>query len=304
MRRAAMLLAAGALLLVAAADPDPKTVTSHVVKSGETLGGIAARAEVPRVLIIEANGLKAPYAVRAGQKLVIPRRRTHVVKDGDSTFSIAMDYGVPWAGIAAANGLDPKAALKPGQKLAIPTLVKGVPASQAKAAVTAVPVKAGPVKAGPTKLAAVKSGTAKPVAAPSLDLDDADPRVAFAWPVAGKVRRSFAERGGVASFHDGIDIQAAKGTAIRASAPGTVIFAGDGPKEYGKTVILHHGQRWTTVYSYLDRITVKLGDKVKGGERLGLNGQDGLATEPQLHFEVRHNRGALNPQRFLPKPKS
>lgn len=299
MRRAAMLLAAGALLLVAAADPDPKTATSHVVKPGETLGGIAARAEVPRVLIIEANGLKAPYAVKAGQKLVIPRRRTHAVKDGDSTFSIAMDYGVPWAGIAAANGLDPKAALKPGQKLAIPTLVKGVPASQAKAAAAAVPAKAGAAK-----LAAVKPGAVKPAAAPSLDIDDADPPVAFAWPVAGKVRRSFAERGGAASFHDGIDIQAAKGTAIRASGPGTVIFAGEGPKEYGKTVILHHGQRWTTVYSYLDRITVKLGDKVKGGERLGLNGQDGLATEPQLHFEVRHNRGALNPQRYLPKPKS
>ena len=53
MRRAAALLAAGALLLVAAGAPDPKTETSHVVKAGETLGGIASRAEVPRVLIIE-----------------------------------------------------------------------------------------------------------------------------------------------------------------------------------------------------------------------------------------------------------
>lgn len=276
MRRAAALLAAGALLLVAAGAPDPKTETSHVVKAGETLGGIASRAEVPRVLIIEANGLKAPYAVRAGQKLVIPRRRTHVVKDGETGFSIAMDYGVPWSTIAAANGLKSGEAVKEGQKLAIPTLTKGT------AATSATP-------------------TAKPDATPSVDVDDANPPSKFAWPLTGKVRRGFIARSGKAAYHDGIDILADKGTAVRASAAGTVIFAGPGPREYGKTVILHHGKRWTTVYSYLDKITVKLGDKVKAGERIGLNGQDGLATEPQLHFEIRHNRGALNPARYLPK---
>lgn len=281
MRRAAALLAAGALLLIAAADPDPRTETSHLVKPGETLGGIAARAEVPRVLIIEANGLQPPYVVKAGQKLVIPRRRSHTVKDGETGFSIAMDYGVPWSAIAAANALDPKAAVKPGQKLAIPTLAKGVP--------TPAPAPA-PV---PAKL----------VAAPKLDLDDADPPVSFAWPLSGQVRRGFAARGTKGGYHDGIDVLAARGLAVRASAAGTVIFAGEGPKEYGKTVILHHGQRWTTVYAYLDKITVKLGEKVKAGERIGLNGQDGLATEPQLHFEVRHNRAALNPQRYLPKPR-
>lgn len=274
MRRAAALLAASALLLVAAADPDPKTETSHTVKPGETLGGIASRAEVPRILIIEANGLKAPYAVKAGQKLVIPRRRSHTVKDGETGFDIAMNYGVPWSAIAAANGLKSADAVKPGQKLAIPTIAKG-------AAAAATP--------------------AKPAPAPSVDVDDANPPAKFTWPLTGKVRRGFVARSGKAAFHDGIDILADKGTAVRASAAGSVIFAGPGPKEYGKTVILHHGGRWTTVYSYLDKITVKLGDKVKAGERIGLNGQDGLATEPQLHFEIRHNRGALNPARYLPK---
>ena len=61
----AVLLAAP-LLAEDAKAPDPKTEAVHVVKAGETLGGIAARAEVPRVLIIEANGLKEPYALRAG----------------------------------------------------------------------------------------------------------------------------------------------------------------------------------------------------------------------------------------------
>jgi len=72
---------------------------------------------VPRVLIIEANGLKPPYALRAGQKLVIPRRRSHTVKEGETGFSIAMDYGVPWSAIAAANGLQLDSAVKAGQSL-------------------------------------------------------------------------------------------------------------------------------------------------------------------------------------------
>ncbi len=95
MRRAGIALA---LLGLAAAplvaETDPETATENVVKPGETLGGIANRAAVPRVLIIEANGLKEPYTLRAGQKLVIPRRRTHTVKDGETSLGIALDYGV------------------------------------------------------------------------------------------------------------------------------------------------------------------------------------------------------------------
>ena len=121
----ALLLLAALPLAAKDKAPDPKTETVHVVKSGETLGGIADRAEVPRVLIIEANALKAPYAVKAGQKLVIPRRRSHTVKDGETGFDIAMDYGVPWSTIAAANGFKPDAKVKPGQVLAIPTLAGG-----------------------------------------------------------------------------------------------------------------------------------------------------------------------------------
>ena len=111
MRRLLLLALAPTLLGAAKPAPvasDPKQETSHTVVAGETLGGIAQRSEVPRILIIEANGLKEPYLVREGQVLVIPRRRSHTVKAGETGFAIAMDYGVPWSAIAVANGLDPK----------------------------------------------------------------------------------------------------------------------------------------------------------------------------------------------------
>lgn len=260
-------------LLAQATASDPRTATEHVVKPGETLGGIANRAQVPRVLIIEANGLKEPYLVKAGQKLVIPRRRTHVVKAGETGFSIAMDYGVPWSVIAAANAITPDAPVVAGQRLTIPTI------SAARA--EAVPQPPAPA----------------PEAAPLADT----PPPKFAWPLRGKIRRSFLTEGVKDGPHEGIDVLSPLGTAVRASAAGKVIFAGSGPDAYGLTVILFHGGRWTTTYSFLQKVTVKEGEDVKAGERIGLVGDTGLAREPQLHFEVRRNRVPLDPALYLPK---
>ena len=260
--------------------PDPKTETTHVVKSGETLGGIASRAEVPRVLIIEANGLKAPFALRAGQKLVIPRRRTHVVKTGETGFQIAMDYGVPWSAIAAANAMKPGDEVKVGQKLVIPT------------------VSAKTVVASATSPSPSPSASASPAAM----IDTPAPK--FAWPLTGKVRRPFLATGVKDGPHEGIDILSPEGTAVRSAAAGQVIFAGQGPEDYGLTVIVFHGGRWTTTYSFLSKVTVKEGDTVKAGERVGLVGETGMATEPQLHFEVRKNKVPLDPVKFLPKVKA
>lgn len=256
---------------------DPKTEAVHVVQPGETLGGIASRAEVPRVLIIEANGLKEPYALKAGQKLVIPRRRSHTVKDGETGFDVAMNYGVPWADIAAANGLKSDAKIKPGQKLAIPTVtaVKAAPQTTPSPTISTEPGKDLPDTAAP----------------------------AFKWPVTGKLRRAFLAAKDGKTGHDGIDVLAAEGTAVRAAAAGKVIFAGQGPEEYGLTVIVWHSGRWTTTYSYLSKITVKEGDPVRSGERIGLIGETGLAEEPQLHFEIRRNKIAQDPARYLPKPR-
>jgi len=193
---------------------------------------------------------------------------------------------VAWSAIAAANGIDPKKPVKAGQKLVIPTITRAPPPP----AVAASPAPGASPKMAPD-----------PGPAPGAPKTLAQPPARFAWPVKGEIRRDFVARGGSKAFHDGIDIKADKGTAARAAAAGTVIYAAQGPKEYGLTVIIHHGGRWTTTYSFLDKITVKDGDKVKAGERVGLVGETGLATEPQLHFEVRRNRVALDPVKYLPK---
>ncbi|MXO60895.1 LysM peptidoglycan-binding domain-containing protein [Altererythrobacter salegens] len=115
------VLPLAALLLVAASDP--ATETEHVVEEGETLKGIANRAGVPDSVIAEANGIAAPYVVKLGQKLVIPRQRSHAVKSGETLGGIAQRYSVPASDIALANGLDSKGTVKVGQKLIIPAVL-------------------------------------------------------------------------------------------------------------------------------------------------------------------------------------
>lgn len=283
MRRAGLLVVlVTTVLATPAAAADPKSETRHKVEAGETLGGIAVRAEVPRILIIEANGLKPPYVVKQGQVLVIPRRRSHTVKPGETGFAIAMDYAVPWSAIALANGIDPKALVRSGQRLVIPTITKAPP-----------PNAAEPDDDETTPRAA------------------ADAPVRFAWPAPGKVRRGFVLRArGVSSSekgksrtspHDGIDIIGNKGDPVRAAAPGTVWYADKEPNLYGNVVIIDHGRGWFSAYAKLSKLTVRKGETVRAGERVGLIGNTGSTRTTELHFEIRRKTVPLNPLDLLPK---
>ncbi len=261
--RRALLLAPLALFLAAASEPAalPEEETEHIVVAGETLGGIANRARVPRILIAEANGLTPPYAVKAGQRLVIPRTRHHTVKRGETGFTIAYNYAVPWRDIAVANGMEPDAPISTGQKLLIPTLIDhGEP----------------------------------PAAAPAPTASTAAAAARFRWPLAGTVRRGFTARG-QRNYHDGLDIPAPRGTAVRAAAPGKVLFAGDEPAQFGRMVVIDHGDGWHTAYAFLSGITVKEGETVGQGERVGLVGSTGRARGNELHFEVRRNNRPVDP---------
>lgn len=261
--------------LAFAQESDPKTETVHVVKPGETIGGIANRAVVPRSLIIEANGLKAPYALKAGQKLIVPRRRSHTIKAGESGFEIALQYGVPWEAIATANNLDPKTPVKAGATLAIPTIAR---ANSPAAGPTAAPQASAPL--------------------PSISTAANAPR--FVWPAPGKVLRGFIPAG-KKNIHTGIDLEGDPGSAVRAVAAGRVVYAGNEPKKFGNLVVIDHGKGWHTAYAKLQKVTVKKGDRAKAGERVGLLGNTGETPRTELHFEVRRYNLPIDPELVLVK---
>lgn len=92
------------------------------------------------------------------------------------------------------------------------------------------------------------------------------------------------------TFNSGVDLQASLGTPVLAAGEGTVAFAGD-RAEYGKLVVINHAGGRQTRYAHLNTISVKAGQKVNQGDRIGTVGSTGTSTLPQphLHFEVRYN---------------
>jgi murein DD-endopeptidase MepM/ murein hydrolase activator NlpD len=103
---------------------------------------------------------------------------------------------------------------------------------------------------------------------------------------------------GRVSMHEGLDFAAPVGTPISAAAGGIVIVAEYHPA-YGKMVDLDHGNGLTTRYAHAAKLHVKVGDIVKRGQLIADVGSTGRSTGPHLHFEVRVNGEAKDPEKFL-----
>jgi murein DD-endopeptidase MepM/ murein hydrolase activator NlpD len=96
--------------------------------------------------------------------------------------------------------------------------------------------------------------------------------------------------------HKGVDYAAARGTPVRASGDGKIVFAGT-KGGYGRLIVIRHGGRYTTAYGHLHRYAkgARTGKKVKQGQIIGYVGSSGLATGPHLHYEFRVNGVHRNP---------
>ncbi|MCX4186816.1 OapA family protein [Methylophaga sp. OBS4] len=96
--------------------------------------------------------------------------------------------------------------------------------------------------------------------------------------------------------HRGVDYAAPTGTPILATGDGKVDFVGT-KGGYGRTVILSHGGKYTTLYAHMSRFKngIRHGQRVKQGQTIGYIGSSGLATGPHLHYEFRINGVHHNP---------
>jgi murein DD-endopeptidase MepM/ murein hydrolase activator NlpD len=126
-------------------------------------------------------------------------------------------------------------------------------------------------------------------------------RPTYIKPVNGTFSSGFGIRNlrGVRDNHTGVDWSAPRGTPIRASAGGTVIWAGTRGTGYGRYVIIDHGKHITTLYAHCDRILVRVGQVVRQGEQIATVGSTGRSFGYHLHFEFRIDRVAVNPLNYV-----
>jgi len=105
---------------------------------------------------------------------------------------------------------------------------------------------------------------------------------------------------GIRAFHNGLDFSAAEGEPIRATADGRVKRVGRGP-DYGKFVVIDHGDRLETRYAHASKILVSEGDLVQREDVIALVGNTGRSTGPHLHYEIRYKNRSLDPRQYLKK---
>lgn len=266
----------------------------------------SASAPAPRPETQSAM-LRAPEPAPARNSVIADGGRYTVVS-GDTLSAISRRTGASVSAIKQVNGMTTDT-VRLGQKLIIPGLTSEKVASAQVKPVD--PIRTSSVERVETKKPAVKEYTPPKQAAggendsirkietaSTAKSPGATGVKSMRWPVQGRVIGAFGSNNG-GKPNDGIDISVPKGTPVKAAENGVVIYAGDGLKELGQTILVRHEDGLVTVYGHVSKIDVKRGQDIKRGQQIASSGMSGAAKQPQLHFEVRKNSKPVNPASFL-----
>ncbi len=248
-------------------------------------------------------GAAAPAAADASNAAPKAAASAYSVQEGDTLSRIAKRHGVSTVALKAANRLD-DGIIRVGQTLRIPaggnTQIAAVPATGADPAVTARGGQSEPAAAKEVAAYTPPKRTEKVIQQAEEDgarAPDATGIDRMRWPVRGRVISAYATEG--SKRNDGIDIAVPEGTPVKAAENGVVIYAGDGLKDFGNTVLVRHGSGLVTVYGHASELKVSRGDTVKRGQEIAVSGMSGSTEAPKLHFEVRKNSAPVDPVSYL-----
>lgn len=264
----------------------------YVVRPNDTIKTIGSEYGISVDTIKWANNIKSD-SLRVGQKLKIPPGSgiLHKVKKGDALADVARKYGASPETIAEINFLDKPYTLNEGTEIFIPDGKM-------------------PEDKPDTVLAAKRPDTVRKIryersAGTQNNYKNAGGGTRFlGWPV-------ISNRGQISQcssrWHTALDIYDGSYPPLVSSAAGKVIFAGRHNSGYALTVVIDHGNGYSTLYAHMNRVDVRKGQFVNKGQRIGVMGATGWATGVHVHFEIRKGKAlvgqsvALNPSVFLQK---
>ena len=235
---------------------------SYTVKPGDTLSEISKLNNIKIGTLISFNKITDVRRLQVGMELKIPDFDgvPYEVKAGDSLALISKNYNISVNSILDANNLDSEV-IQPGEILFIP----------------------------------------------GASMNEFDYKKAmgtlFIYPTSGRLSSGFGYRPdpftGARRFHNGIDLANATGTRVVATMSGRVADVGDRPSGYGKYIIIKHSNGYQSLYGHFSKITVRKGQYVYQGDKIGEMGNSGRSTGPHLHFSVYKNNIPVNPLTYL-----
>jgi murein DD-endopeptidase MepM/ murein hydrolase activator NlpD len=307
---------------ISAPDADPRTMNASAAPQPqpapaapqEQKVAMAARPNEPR------SGYGGTKALSLPGQAAAPAASgsTYTVQSGDTLTRIALKTGVSVDALKQANGIS-GSAIRIGQTLKLPakqqqpaiasatpeptTKLAAAPKVETPKVTTEAQPKADAQEPKPAKYTPPSGNKESAAEAPSgKELASLTPESTgigkLRWPVRGQVVAKFgSEQDG--NRNDGIDISVPEGTPIKAAENGVVIYAGNGLKEFGNTVLVRHEDGLVTVYGHASSLEVQRGQKVKRGQEIAQSGMSGSADSPRLHFEVRKNSAPVDPRTFL-----
>jgi lipoprotein NlpD len=285
-------------------------------------------ASTPRPAPVREGTPSVPEAKRAPAATTEPGRgpKLYTVKKGDTLFSIALDHGLDYKDLVEWNNIGNSGVIQPGQQLRLEAPASAVVAAPLKSAPAvdgrpvgrspSPPVVAGDaVKSQPKgvkvpysdqALAQLSGTQVKPAAPDTMKADprpeekpapsgDEDDNVDWGWPAGGKMLSTFNENTNL----KGIGIAGKLGQPVIASAPGKVLYSGDGIRGYGKLVIVKHNKAYLSVYAHNSNLLVKEGQSVVKGQKIAEMGSTD-SDQVKLHFEIRRYGKPVDPLKLLP----
>ena len=278
----------------------------------------ASRLDQAPVVDRSGGGVLGTQAAQAGQQPAVPLGPPppgyYRVKPGDTLYRIALENGQNYRDISAWNNLT-----NPNQ-IEVDQLLRVVPLGANTAALTPGVATAplgsnGAVQSAPLNGAAPSTGAAAGVAAPPIygssansaaltppsnaaaasdSTAGASSNISFSWPVRGQLLGTFND-----STNKGVNIGGAAGEAVKASADGRVVYAGNGLRGYGNLIIIKHDATYLTAYAHNRSLMVKEGDAVTKGQKIAEMGNSD-SDRVMLHFEVRRQGKPVDPLKYLP----
>lgn len=264
----------------------------HVQKN-DTLYSLAKRYDTTAEELARHNAIEDPTELQPGQSLTVPRsapKTKPATTTQKATDSLATKSQKTIQKPAASVTQRSKTS-KSSAQVVVKSNSSGAKISTPKQTVRQTTKTAQPLKkVASQKTVPQTTKLKKPFVAKG--------KVNFAWPLKGNIISNYGGKGhGVKN--DGINIGAKKGTPIKASESGIVVYAGNELKGYGNLILLKHEKNFMTAYAHADQLMVDVGDVVDKGQKIATVGQTGNVKSPQLHFEVRQKTKAVDPKKHL-----